>query len=395
MTTDFDKAIRMRIFESWKWKHCDENIHPLWIADMDFKAPEPILQAVEERVNHGVFGYAIEPPELREVITQRLWELYNWPVSPEELVFLSGVMCGINLASRIFARPGDGVLLQTPGYDSILEVPVNSGLTTDESELIRDVNGNYQIDFDSFNNAITDRTRLFILCNPHNPVGRVFSRQELAQMSKICLRNNLIICSDEIHCDIVYEGHKHIPIASLDPEIASATITLMSPGKTFNIPALRCAFAIIQNPDLRKRFELAKRGIIPGPDALGYVAALYAYRSCQSWLNELLSYLKSNRDFLSSTIQEKFPDFRFYPSEATFLAWIDYSQTGISQEVFNKRFDRFFYEEAKVAVYNGQFFGQAGKGFIRLNFGCPRSTLVEGLFRIENALNHTNQTRHH
>lgn len=390
MPVNFDSVKNLRIFESWKWNHCDQDVLPLWISDMDFTAPEPVLQALEERVKHGMFGYAIEPPELREVIVERLLDRYNWRVLPSEIVFLTGVMSGVNLACRTFARPGDGVLLQTPGYDSILDAPGFCGLTNDEAEMPHDENGSYQVDFDVFEQAITNRTRLFVLCNPHNPIGKAFTRSELEQTAQICLRHKLIICSDEIHSDIIYDGRHHIPIASLNPEIANACITLISPSKSFNIPALRCAFAVIQNPELRRTFELARRGLIPGPDALGYVAALVAYRDCQPWLDALLPYLQSNRDYLAHYITDHLPDLRFAPSEATYLAWIDYHRTGILQETYNVRFDRFFYQDAKVAVYTGQFFGKPGKGFIRLNYGCSRATLIEGLRRIENTLNRIN-----
>jgi len=383
---DLDQAIDRRLYESWKWRHCDEDVLPLWIADMDFKSPEPVLQALRRRIEHGVLGYAMEPPELRPVIVQWLRELYGWEVAPGELVFLSGVMAGLRLACRALAGPGDGVLLQTPGYDSILDTPAMFGLSNDEAELALRADGYYEVDGQALERAISSRTRLFALCNPHNPSGRVFTRRELETMAEICLRHKLIICSDEIHCGIVYRGHRHIPIASLDPEIARSTITLMAPSKTYNIAGVRCAFAVIQNPGLRATFEAARRGLVAGPDALGWVAALAAYRYGQPWLDEVLRYLEGNRDLAARYVRTELPGVRMYPPEASFLAWLDCRQAGIAHEIHNIRFHKFFYEQARVAVYNGAFFGRPGRGFARLNFGCRRSTLIEGLDRIKRAL---------
>lgn len=386
MAHDFNRVIDRRRFGSFKWRHCDDNVLPMWIADMDFMAPEPVIRALRQRVDHGVFGYGMEPPELRQVIVDRLQNRYNWQVSPEELVFLPGVMTGVNLACHALASPGDGVLVQTPGYDSILAAPANAGLTCDEMELTLRPDGHYAIDVDAFEGAITDRTRIFVLCNPHNPVGRVFQAQELEQMAEICLRHNLVICSDEIHCDIVYSGYHHLPIATLDPEIADRTITLMAPSKTYNTAGLQCAVAIIQNSELREVFVAAKKGLVGGCNIMGYVAALAAYRDGQPWLDEALRYLEANRDFTIQRINEGLPGIRMVKPEGTYLAWLDCRQSGIAHEFHNVRFHKFFFQKSRVAVYNGAYFGRGGEGFVRLNFGCPRSILAKALNRMEEAL---------
>lgn len=383
---NLDQVIDRRLFESWKWRHCSEDVLPLWIADMDFKSPEPVLEALRQRIEHGVLGYGIEPPELRPVIVERLYELYGWEVAPAELVFLSGVMAGMRLACHALARPGDGVLVQTPGYDSILETPAMAGLTNDEAQLVLQADGYYEVGRQLFEGAITSRTRLFALCNPHNPSGRVFTRQELEMMAEVCLRHRLIICSDEVHSGIIYRGHSHIPVASLDPEIARSTITLMAPSKAYNIAGLRCAFAIIQNPELRATFEAARRGLVAGPDALGYVAALAAYRDSQTWLEEVTRYLEANRDLAARYVNTQLPGVTMCAPEASYLAWLDCRRAGIPHEIHNIRFHKFFFQEARVAVYNGEFFGRPGQGFARLNFGCRRATLMEGLDRMGQAL---------
>jgi cystathionine beta-lyase len=381
MTNDFDRLIDRRHSDSVKWHHYGDDVLPMWVADMDFLSPEPVIRALRERAEHGVFGYGTDLPELRQVCVDRLAGLYGWQVAPQDLVFVPGVITGFNLACRAVTSPGDGMLVQTPIYPPILRVPGNVGLTCDEMELTRQPDGRYTIDFDTFEKTITDRTRIFVLCNPHNPVGRAFQRQELERMAEICLRRNVVICSDEIHCDLLFRGVQHIPIASLDAEIANHTITLIAPSKTFNIAGLQCSVAIIQNADLRKKFKVARVDLVNEANVLGLVAALAAYREGQEWLDELLVYLEANRDLLVQYVSEQMPGIRMGKPEATYLAWLDCRQAGIPGNPH-----KFFLEQAKVAVNDGVTFGRGGEGFVRLNFGCPRSTLLEALDKMRAAL---------
>jgi cystathionine beta-lyase len=381
MVYDFDRLIDRRCSESAKWRHYDEDVLPMWVADMDFMSPEPVIRVLRERVDHGVFGYGMEPPELRQVIVDRLAGLYDWQVVPEALIFLPGVVTGFNLACRAVTSPGDGVLVQTPVYPPILSAPANAGLTRDEMELTPQPDGRYAVDFAAFEGAITDRTRLFILCNPHNPVGRVFQRGELERMAEVCLRHNVVVCSDEIHCDLLFRGNCHVPIASLDPEIADRTITLMAPSKTYNVAGLHCSVAVVQNLELREKFKAARAGLVPDVNILGYIAALAAYRDGQSWLDELLRYLEANRDWLLQYVDGCLPGIRMGKPEGTYLAWLDCRQADIPGTPYE-----FFLHEARVAVSDGLAFGQGGEGFVRLNFGCPRATLVEALDRMQTAL---------
>ena len=380
MTYDFDRVIDRCSSDSAKWLRYGEGVLPLWVADMDFRSPEPVIRALHERAEHGLFGYCTEPPELRPVIVERLKRLYGWEVSPDAIVFTPGVAAGFNLACRAVTPPRHGMLVQTPLYYPILWIPERHNLALNDMELTRRADGQYEIDFDAFERAISRRTRVFVLCNPHNPVGRAFRRDELERMAEICLRRNVVICSDEVHCDLMLGGSRHTPIASLAPEIAERTITLMAPSKTFNLPGLRCGLAVIPNEELRQAFETARSGLVPGPNVMGYTAALAAYRDGQPWLNQLLLYLEANRDFLFDYVTANLPGINMARPEATYLAWLDCRQAipGNPHE--------FFLEKAKVAVNDGTLFGRGGEGFVRLNFACPRATLQQALERMRQAL---------
>ncbi len=377
---DFDRVIDRRNSDSIKWRWFGDAL-PLWVADMDFPAPEPVLRALRERVAHGIFGYAAEPPALRETMAAWLWRRFGWRVDPAAFVFVPGVVTGFNVACRAFCRPGEGVLVQTPVYPPILDAPANHGLDRQEMPLSRDGSGRYTVDPAAMAAAITPATRLFILCNPHNPVGRAFTEAELAQMAELCLRHDLIICSDEIHCDLVFSGARHIPIATLSPEVASRTVTLMAPSKTFNIPGLGFSLAIIEDKELRARFKAAGKDIVPHINVMGYVAALAAYAEGEPWLEACLRYLQGNRDYLAEYVKAHMPGIHLRPPEATYLAWLDCREAGVGETPAE-----FFLKRAKVALNEGKIFGPGGEGFVRLNFGCPRATLAEALERLAEAL---------
>lgn len=381
MPSRFDIAADRRNSESVKWNHFNKDVLPMWVADTDFRSPDAVIQALKDRADHGIFGYPLTPVELKETIVERLFRLYRWKITPDDLIFLPGVIAGFNLTARAVAEPGAGLLIQTPVYMPFLDVARNAGMIQQEMLLHQGSNGHYEIDLDQFKSAVNDQTRLFLLCNPHNPVGRVFTSDELNQMAQVCLRNNTLICSDEIHCDLVYSGHTHIPIAALDEEIAASTITLMAPSKTFNVPGLKCAFAVIPNPGLRHRVQQARRGLVGDVNVMGYQAALAAYRGGAAWLTELLNYLEANRDYLYDTINSEFNGISMLKPEGTYLAWLDCREAEIGDDPC-----QFFIEHARVGLNNGRTFGRGGEGFVRLNFGCPRSTLEEGLSRMRSAL---------
>lgn len=384
---NFDRIIDRTDTPSLKWHHYGEDVLPMWVADMDIHSPEPVIQALKDRAEHGVFGYERSPADLREIIADRLQRLYHWTVAPEAVVFLPGVVPGFNLAARAFIAPNEGLLIQTPVYMHILHAADVAGVRSDTMELTQQADGRYIVDFDRFEANIRDSTRMFLLCNPHNPVGRVFTRTELETMAASCLRHNTLICSDEIHCDLTFDDHEHIPIAALDPEVEAQTITLMAPSKTFNIAGLRCAFAVIPNSDLRKQYDNARGHLVGYPNLMGYTAARAAYRGGGPWLEALTEYLHDNRALLIRTLEETMPQIEFVPPEGMYLAWLDCRSLGLSPDPHT-----FFLNEAKVALNRGADFGPGGEGFVRLNFGCPRSLLREGLCRMHAALDPRNQT---
>jgi cystathionine beta-lyase len=384
MSYDFNQTIERRGTDSAKWSWYEEGVLPLWVADMDFAAPEPVLRALHRRIEHGVFGYSRAPQALAEVLCERMAQLYGWQITPADILFLPGLVSGMNIVCRATGRPGSSVLVQPPVYPPFLSAPGNHDQTLAIANLDQVGRGrtfDYEIDYDRFEAAITPETRLFMLCNPHNPIGRGFSAEELARMGEICLRHELIICSDEIHSDLMLGGTRHVATAAVSPEIAERCITLIAPSKTFNLPGLGCSAAIVQNAALREKLEKAKAGIVPHVNTLGYVAALAAYTECQDWLDDLLVYLTANRDFLVDYVTQNFPNIRMTVPQATYLAWLDCREAGLGSSPYE-----FFLEEAKVALNEGAWFGQAGEGFVRLNFGCPRSILAEALERMAEAL---------
>jgi len=383
MNPDFDHPPARRGTDSLKWQRYGDAL-PLWVADMDFLSPEPVLAALRDRVAHGVFGYGAPPDELTETICARMAELYRWPVEPEQIVYLPGLVSGLNVVCRAVGEPGDEVLVQTPVYPPFLSAPTNQDRRLLAAELTaetRDGRLHYTFDGDAFAARIGPRTGLFILCHPHNPVGRTFDPAELVRLAGICERYDLTVCSDEIHCDLLLDGRRHVPFATLAPEIARRCITLMAPSKTFNIAGLGASFAIIQNAELRRRFKRAMRGIVPDANILGLTAALAAYRHGGDWLRELLVYLAANRDYAVERIARHLPGVRATLPEATYLAWLDCREAGIPGNPHE-----FFLENAGVALNDGAAFGPGGAGFVRLNFGCSRATLAEGLDRMRSAL---------
>ncbi len=383
MTYDFDQIIDRRSTESSKWNNYDDDVLPLPVADMDFVSAEPVIQALRERVEHGVFGYGTLMPEFYDVVLGHLKTHYNWDVEAEAIVMLPGVVAGFNLACRAVAQPGDGMLMQTPLYPPMLRAPGNMELKADIAPLAEQSDGAYTIDFDSFEAAIQPHTRVFLMCNPHNPVGRVFQRQELERMAEICLRHNLDICADEIHCDILFDQHVHVPMATLDPSISDRTITLMAPSKTYNLAGLHCAFAIIPNAALRERFIAQRLDLVHRMvGILGYTATVAAYRDGQDWLNQVLRYMQDNRDAVAAYVKSHLPGVRMQTPEGTYLAWLDCRQAGIPDNDPRS----FFMQQARVALNNGLDFGPEGAGHVRLNFACPRSRLMQALDRMRDAL---------
>jgi cysteine-S-conjugate beta-lyase len=398
MSDNFDQVINRRVTESAKWRAYPADVLPLWVADMDFMSPGPVRRALRAAVDHGVFGYprglhgdATDLPEFVQTIVERLRDQYAWHVELQDVIFLPGVVIGLNVVCNMFRAQGGSIAVQPPVYTPILDAPQTAGLTRHEALLARQRDGTYAVDWDQLAAALQSDTRAFILCNPHNPVGRAFRCDELERMAELCLARDVLICSDEIHGDLIYKNlregmqppggsPRHIPIASFDPEIAQHSITFFAPSKTFNLPGLQASVVIIQNAELRQRFQAARQVLVPWVNVMGLTAMQAAYRDGQAWLAELLPYLEANRDFVHDFVRTELPGLSMAKPEGTYLAWIDCRGANLENPY------EFFLNQARVALSNGAVFGTGGQGFVRLNFGCPRSTLEEALQRMKQAL---------
>ena len=367
----FDTPPDRRGSDAIKWsKYAGRDILPLWVADMDFAAPPAVIATLQQRIAHGVFGYGGPWPALTESVLAHLESEYSWRIEPEWMVWLPGLVTGLNVACR--AVDGD-VLTATPIYPPFLSAPKFSGRTLQRCEL-KQIEGDWQWDKLARKSALTATTRLFLLCHPHNPVGRCWSRDELLDLAAFAEENDLVVCSDEIHCGLILDADKrHIPFASLSPATAKRSITLMAPSKTYNIPGLGCAFAVIPDSTLRRRFEQAMNGIVPHVNVLGLAACEAAYRDCGDWHEELIAYLAANRDQVFAAVNAE-KGVKMSRVEATYLAWIDVRELGLDHPAAH-------FEAHGLGLSDGKDFGAAG--WLRLNFGCARTTLDEALHRFQ------------
>lgn len=378
---DFDAPRDRGNTDSMKWdRYKGRDIIPLWLADMDFSSPPAVIRAICERAEHGVFGYTLPPATLLETLTRRLADRYDWQIEPRWLIWLPGLVSGLNIACRAVGEKGDDVLTSVPIYPPFLSAPRLSNRNCLQVPLLMettDEGQRWRMDFDLLEQTITPRTRLLLFCNPHNPTGRIFNRSEVERLVAICEKHDIIICSDEIHCELLLDIDKrHLPTASLGPEAAARTITLMAPSKTFNLPGLGCSFAIIADDRLRRRFRQTMADIVPYVNLFGYTAALAAYRDSHSWHMGLLDYLRQNRSIVNRAVNGMNGIFINHV-EATYLAWLDTRETGIEEPAL-------FFEQAGVGLADGRDF--AGPGFLRFNFACPQSLLKEALTRMNTGL---------
>lgn len=383
MATNFDLPIdRRNEFDCVKWNYYDEDVTPLWVADMDFRSPEPVIRALHERIEHGVFGYQGDSPSLRSLLVERMNTRHHFNISGDQILFMPGLVFGLYAVSRAIGSAGSGVLVNTPVYPPFLSAPNDTDRLLLKAPLASSVtNGilRYEIDFDALEATVTPETKLFILCNPHNPIGRVYNRQELEGIAEFCLRHNLIICSDEIHCDLLYPGYEHISIATLSPEVAANTVTLFAPSKTFNLPGFALGFAVVENPDLRVRVLESANKAHAMVTALAYTAAEAAYAEGQPWLDELMLYLQGNRDALVEFVRANLPNVPVTQPEGTYLAWLDFSGYNLQPDAYT-----FFLENARIACSGGENFG--APNFVRINYGTTREMLMAGLNKLLAAL---------
>ncbi len=365
-----------------KWTYYPQARLSLWVADMDFPAPKPILDELRKTVNQGVLGYELASPTLLETVAARMDHLYGWKVKPDSVVPVTGIVSGFNVAARALGSQKKGYLVQPPVYNEFHEVKNNVSIPQIDAPLVKRVWGNilnYEIDWDLFKKQVK-KVSIFLLCSPHNPLGIVFSRRDLSQMAEICIENHVLIVADEIHSELLLDGKKFTPMAKLSREVANNTITLIAPSKTFNVPGLFCGFAIIPNQELRDEYVKVVQQLRLHVASLGLHAAQVAFSGqCDEWLRELRSYLTSNRDFLVDYVTKNMPGVRITIPDATYLAWLDFTQLNLDKSPFD-----FFFEKAKVALSDGAIFGE--KGHVRLNFGTSRRILKQALDRMQKAL---------
>ncbi len=374
---DFDEIIDRRGTGGEKWdRYQGQDVIPMWVADMDFRVPPGVTQALQARVDHGIYGYPGHDRALEAVVVKRLKKNFDWEINPEWLVWLPGLVSGINAMCHAFSEPGDDIMTTVPVYPPFLAAPGNSGKNCIKVPMVLE-NHRYTFDFEEIERAATAKTRLFILCSPYNPCGTVFTKEELSRLVAICQAHDILLISDEIHADFILDDTaRHLPTWMCHPSAPERTITLMAPSKTFNIPGLSCSFAVISHEPLRKKFQDFSRGLLPHVNCMGLLAARAAFESGEAWLAELIRYLKSNRDYVHRRING-IKGLSMEPVAATYLAWID-------ARALNLENPAQYFESMGVGLNNGADFG--GSGYVRLNFGCPMATLKQGLDRMERAV---------
>ncbi|MEC9482367.1 MAG: PatB family C-S lyase [Halomonas sp.] len=380
MRFDFATSIDRRQYPSQKWQRYAEDVLPLWVADMDFVSPPAVVEALRDRVAHGVFGYGRISDGLRRTLCEWSESHYRWRIEPEWQVWLPGVVPALHLASLALTEPGDGVLTVTPIYPPFLKVAERTGRLAQTARLAEPASTDegWRLDRDALEAAITPETRLLLWCHPHNPTGRVWHHDELAIIAELAERHDLYIVSDELHCDLVLDGDEHRPLAALFPDLAGRIITLWAPSKTFNLAGLTCACAVVADAGLRHTLQEAMRGLLPDVNVLGLLAAEVAYRDGEPWRQELLAVLHENRRCLEAHVAS-WPGVVCSAPQATYLAWLDLRQAGLGDSP-----QQALLERARVALSDGADFGWPG--FVRLNFGTPTSVLQEALKRLDSVL---------
>ena len=375
MTYDFTTCPDRRGTGSLKWeRHAGRDVLPMWVADMDFVSAPEIIAALQERAAHGVFGYTIPPKSTVEAALEYLQARHGVTATAEQIVWFPGLVPALNVACRAFVQPGEEVLTCTPVYPPFLSAPEHAGVGLRTVDLVEN-NGMWDIDFDALESAVTPRTKLFILCNPHNPVGRVFPEAAVARLADLCQKHSLVLISDEIHCDLVLDDAPHVSGLKFP---GPKTVAMFAPSKTFNLAGLACAFLVIPDAATRSTFQHAARGLITEVNAFGYTGCEVALRHGWPWRDQLLDVLRANRDHVEKFIATSLPGIRTWHVEATYLAWLD------ARELHLPNAAKFF-EDHGVGLSDGVPF-RAPAGFLRLNFGCPRTQLDEALARMAQAI---------
>ncbi|MBN1635585.1 MAG: pyridoxal phosphate-dependent aminotransferase [Deltaproteobacteria bacterium] len=381
MSYDFDTVVARRGSGSLKWDLCEEGMLPMWVADMDFPAPPEVINALRQRAGHGIYGYTPVPDSYYAACQGWMQKRHGWDIRREWIVPTPGVLPAISLAVQAYTRPGDKIIIQPPVYHPFRKIIRDNGRQLVENPL--KLKGNrYEMDCEHLKNLFDERTRVLILCSPHNPVGRVWSREELQGLVSLCINDDILIIADEIHADLIMAGHGHTPAALVSNEAARHVITCTAASKTFNLAGLSCSNLIIEDNRLRNIYTTLLNSMWIGwPNVFGLAATEAAYTSGEPWLEALLAYLKANYDFLATCLPRSLPGIQVFPLEGTYLAWLDFRSLGMSDDELNER----ILKKAGVWLDQGSMFGTGGAGFQRINIACPRQVLQEGLKRIVDA----------
>jgi len=358
------------------------NVIPMWVADMDFNTPDFIVESLQKRLSHQIYGYTFRPPEYFQSIIDWTKCRHGWTIEKEWILFSPGIVPALNFCTLAFTQPGDNIIVQPPVYFPFFSAAESHGRNLIYNRLV-EKDGGYSMDFDSLIAGINDRTKMIIISNPHNPVGRVWSPLELGSLAEICLKNNILIISDEIHCDLVLPGYTHTPLASLSEKIAENTITLIAPSKTFNLAGLSTSSVIISNPVHRKALSKVIDNLhIGGGNIFGTTASISAYTNGHRWLDALLDYIDHNADFVMDYCREMIPEIIPVQPEATYMIWLDCRKFGMT----GKELQNFFVSKAGIGMNEGSSFGPGGEGFMRMNLGATHQTVMKALEQIESAV---------
>ena len=384
MKYDFDEPVSRRGTNSYKWDTVkDEDVLPMWVADMDFRTAPAIVGALQKRVEHGIFGYTKVPSAYYEAVINWFRRRHAWLIEKEWIVYTTGVVPAISAIVKALTVPGDRVLVQTPVYNCFFSSIRNNGCEAVTNPLIY-ANGTYRIDYDDLERKAADpKVKLLLLCNPHNPVGRVWTRQELRRIGEICIRNRVLVVADEIHCELVFSGHVYIPFASISEDFREHSVTCISPSKAFNLAGLPIANIVAADTDVRMKIDKAINiNEVCDVNPFGVEALIAAYNRGEDWLEELKHYLSVNYNYLRAYFDEYLPEFPVVMLEGTYLVWVDCRGVGLS----SREITDILLEKEKIRVNPGSLYGEAGEGFIRLNIACPREKLIEGLNRLKRGL---------
>ncbi|MCK5786123.1 MAG: PatB family C-S lyase [Candidatus Sabulitectum sp.] len=386
MKYDFDKTISRSNTNCIKWDYLDaffgeSDLHAMWVADMDFVAPPEILDPIKDRAAHGVFGYTAKPDEFYSTVIRWFRRRYHWDIEREWIVTTLGVVPALNLAMQEFTEPGDGVIIQSPVYFPFKEsVDLNGRELLDNTLILKD--GHYEIDWQDLEEK-AGNAKMFLFCSPHNPVSRVWTTGELEQLGDICKRHDLMVFSDEIHADIIFRPNRHVPTAMVSNDLASRTIAAYATSKTFNLAGLQLSVNIIPDNKLRERFKLTlERLHMTMSNIFGMVGTQAAYKNGERWLEELIQYLWQNYLTVKKFLSEEIPDITVIEPEGTYLLWLDCSKLKLSDE----ELAAFFVQKAHLALSSGALFGPGGSGFMRMNIGCPKQSVLKGLETLKRAM---------